>query len=202
AGEQLIEQHAQGIDVAACVHAQSAHLGLFGRHVFEGADDGAELRKHRPLGQALLYRLRHAKIDHLARWFAVVKRYQDVRGLDVAVDDSFLVGVLDRLANRDEQLQALARRQVVVVAVFRNGDAVDQLHGEVGPAGRRGAGIEYARDMLVIHQRQRLTLRLETGNDLGGVHPRLDDLEGDAAAHRLLLLGHVNKAKAAFADSL
>ena len=33
---------------------------------------------------------------------------QHVGRLDVAVDDAFLVGVLDRLADRDEQLQPLA----------------------------------------------------------------------------------------------
>ena len=32
------------------------------------------------------------------------------------------------------------------------------------------------------------------------VHAELDDLERHAAAHRLLLLGHVNDAAAAFAD--
>ena len=34
------------------------------------------------------------------------------------------------------------------------------------------------------------------------VHAELDDLERHAAAHRLLLLGHVNHAAAAFADLL
>jgi len=34
------------------------------------------------------------------------------------VDDPLLVGVLDRSADRDEELQALAWRQVVVVAVL------------------------------------------------------------------------------------
>ena len=54
----------------------------------------------------------------------------------------------------------------------------------------------------MVHQGQRLPLRLEAGDDLGGVHARLDDLEGDHAADRLLLLGHVDHAEAAFADLL
>jgi hypothetical protein len=33
-----------------------------------------------------------------------------------------------------------------------------------------------------------------------GVHAQLDDLERDAAAHRFLLLGHIDHAAAAFAD--
>ena len=56
--------------------------------------------------------------------------------------------------------------------------------------------------LRVIHQRQRLPLRLEAGDDLGRIHARLDDLEGDGSPDRLLLLGHVNHAEAAFADLL
>ena len=54
----------------------------------------------------------------------------------------------------------------------------------------------------MIHHRQRLPLRFEPGDDLPGVHAQLDDLERDAAAHRLLLLGHVDHPTAAFADLL
>ena len=39
---------------------------------------------------------------------AVVSVDQDVRRLEVAVDDPLLMGVLHRLADRDEQLQPLA----------------------------------------------------------------------------------------------
>ncbi len=54
----------------------------------------------------------------------------------------------------------------------------------------------------MVHQRQRLPLGFEAGDDLLGVHAQLDDLERHAAAHRFLLLGHVNHAAAAFADLL
>ena len=54
----------------------------------------------------------------------------------------------------------------------------------------------------MVHQRQRLPLGFEAGDDLLGVHAQLDDLERDAAAHRFLLLGHVDDAAAAFADLL
>ena len=57
-------------------------------------------------------------------------------------------------------------------------------------------------DVRMVHERQRLPLRLEACDDLPCVHAELDDLERDAAAHRLLLLGHVHHAAAAFADLL
>ena len=53
----------------------------------------------------------HAEVDHLGHRLAVVQRHQHVGGLDVAVDDPLLVGVLDRLADRDEQLEPLPRRE-------------------------------------------------------------------------------------------
>src|SRR4029450_12340871 len=49
--------------------------------------------------------------DHLGDGIVVVQRHQHVGGLEVAVDDPFLMGVLHRLAHAQEQLQALARRR-------------------------------------------------------------------------------------------
>ena len=69
---------------------------------------GAELGEQRPLGQPLVDGLGDAEVDHLGHRLAVVEGDQDVGRLDVAVDDPLLVGVLDRLADRDEQLQPLA----------------------------------------------------------------------------------------------
>ena len=54
----------------------------------------------------------------------------------------------------------------------------------------------------MVHQGQRLPLGLEAGDDLPGVHARLDDLEGHLAADRLLLLGHEHQPEAALADLL
>ena len=202
AREQLVQEHAQRVDVAAGVDAQGAHLRLLRAHVFQRADQGAVLREQRPLGQLLLGRLGHAEVDHLGHRLAVVERDHDVGRLDVAVDDPLLVGVLDRLADRHEQLQPLPRRQVVVVAVLGDRHAVDQLHDEVGPAPRGGPGVEDAGDVDMIHHCQGLPLGLEAGDDLPAVHPRLDDLERDPAPYRLGLLGHVDRAHAALADPL
>src|SRR5262245_44361533 len=59
---------------------------------------------------------------------------QDVRRLEVAVDDPLLMRMLNRVADRDEQLQPLAGGESVLVAVGGDGDAVDQFHDEIGPA--------------------------------------------------------------------
>jgi hypothetical protein len=54
----------------------------------------------------------------------------------------------------------------------------------------------------VVHEGQRLPLRLEPGEDLGRVHAGLDDLEGDGAANRFRLLGHEDDAHAPLANPL
>ena len=82
------------------------------------------------------------------------------------MDDALLVGVLDRLADGDEQLQPLPGREAVLVAVLGDRHALDQLHDEVRPAGAGGAGVEHPGDVGVVHQRQRLPLGLEAGDHL------------------------------------
>ena len=93
--------------------SSAAHLGLLGAHVQRRADHLRELRVERLLGQLLADRLGHAEVDHLRHRPAVVQRDQHVGRLEVAVDDPLLMGVLHRLADRDEQLQPLARREAV-----------------------------------------------------------------------------------------
>src|SRR5262249_27460755 len=81
-------------------------------------------------------------------------------------------------------------------------NALDELHHEIGPARFSRATVENTGDVGMIHHRQRLPLGLKSGNDLPGIHPELDDLQRDHAAHGLFLLGHEDHAEAAFADLL
>jgi len=64
------------------------------------------------------------------------------------------------------------------------------------------SGVENLRDVRMIHQRERLPLRLEARDDLPAVHAQFDDFEGDAAFDRLALLGHPDFAETTFADFL
>ena len=54
----------------------------------------------------------------------------------------------------------------------------------------------------MVHERQRLTLGLETCHDLSRVHPDLDDLERHTATDGPFLLGEVNHPHPAVAKSL
>ena len=133
---------------------------------------------------------------------AVDERDQDVGGLEVPVDDPLLVRVLHRPADQDEQVEPSSGMERLAVAVVGDRDALDQLHDEVGAARVGGAGVEDLGDVGVVHQRQGLAFGLEAGDDLAGVHARLDDLQRHPAADRVRLLGHEDDAHAPLADRL
>ena len=90
----------------------------------------------------------------------------------------------------------------VLVAIFGERNAFDQLHHEERPALLGRAGVENLGDIGVIHQRQRLPLGLEPRQDGPGIHARLDQLERNLPLDRLGLLGQVDAAHAPFADLL
>ena len=93
-------------------------LRLLGAHVERRADHLTVAGRYRCGRQLLVDRLGNPEVDDLGDRHAIVQRHQNVGRLDVAVDDALLMGVLDRVADRDEQLQPLAGCQVVVVAVL------------------------------------------------------------------------------------
>ena len=53
----------------------------------------------------------------------------------------------------------------------------------------------------MVHQSQRLPLRLKPCDDRTRVHAELDDFERHPAAHRLFLLGHIDRTAPALPDS-
>ena len=64
------------------------------------------------------------------------------------------------------KLEPLVGGELVLVAVLGDPDAAHQFHDEVGPARVGRAGVEHLGDVRMIHQRQRLPLGLEAGDDL------------------------------------
>ena len=61
---------------------------------------------------------------------------QDVLGLDVAMDDAFVVGVLQRVADLRHDRQRLGRRQAARLDELPQVGAVDVLHHEVVKSAR------------------------------------------------------------------
>jgi hypothetical protein len=201
-GQQLVQEHAQRVDVAPRVDVELIDLGLLGRHVLQRADDGSESGDERLLGQRLTGRLGHAEVDHLWHGFAIVESDEHVGGFEIAMNDPLLVRVLNGVADGDEEFEPLPRRQSAFIAILGNWHPLDEVHDEVRPARGGGSGIQHAGDVGVIHQRQGLAFGLEAGDDLPGVHTGFDQLHRDQTLDRFALLGEVDRAHAALADEL
>ena len=116
------------------------------------------------------------------------------------MNDGFLMRMLHSLAGLDKELQPLADLELVLIAVLGNRQPGHVFHYEVRLALRCGAGIEHLGDRGVVHDRNRLTLRLEAPHDRLVVHARPDQLQGYRSAHRFGLLGEPHLSHAALAE--
>ena len=88
AGQQLVEQRPQAVDVAGRPQLLGLAGGLLGRHVAGRAEDGPGAR----LGRNRRSVLGQAEVGDVR---LVVRLEQDVGGLEVAVQDAVAVGVVD-----------------------------------------------------------------------------------------------------------
>ncbi|HTX35484.1 MAG TPA: hypothetical protein VME43_10690 [Bryobacteraceae bacterium] len=89
---------------------------------------------------------------------AVDLLHQHVGGLEIAVDDALLMGVPHGFADGQEELQALAGVEAMIVAIFRDGNAVHVLHDEERTALPGDVGVEDAGNVGMVHHRQGLPL--------------------------------------------
>ena len=61
-------------------------------------------------------------------------RHQHIAGLEIAMNDPFLVRVLHGPADGDEKLDAIVDGKQALVAKVGDGNSPDQFHDEVGTA--------------------------------------------------------------------
>ena len=86
---------------------------------------------------------------------------QDVRRLQVAVDDEPLVGVLHRRADVQEELEAALEVEPASGAELGDRRAVDVLHDQVRIANLVDAGVEDLRDVRMRERCQHAALGAE-----------------------------------------
>jgi len=186
ARHQLEEHDAERVDVAAHVDRVGGAAQLLGRRVSERADEPARPRDRRG-GGAGVDALGQPEVEdaRLARRIDA-----DVPGLQVAVDDAVLVGVVHRAADLDEEGDGVAggpARDAPRLRELVERDPLDELHGEEEAPVARAALVEQRDDVHVAELEDGLDLAVETG-DLRFVRERAveEDLERDLAPRREL----------------
>ena len=152
AGEHAIEDHAQAVDVAPAIRVVRQTLGLLGRHVGRGAQDLTVDRQRAAVGGVTC----QAEVGELGLAPFV---NEDVRRLDVAVDDPQGVGVFECPGNLPHQLGGFGGldRAGAELAAGLEGLATDQL------------GIDVAQSVVFVRLVERDDVRV---TKLGG-DPRI-----------------------------
>ncbi len=150
--EELVEHDAEGVDVRG--RRDRAAGELLGRRV-----RGGEVECVRRLAvSGGLEDLRDAEVEEL---HAPVAGDEDVRGLQVAVDDEVRVRERDRVADLAEQLEPPLERRLVRITERAHVLALDVLHRHVRPAVGRDAAVGEPRDAGMLEARKDLALGLE-----------------------------------------
>ena len=198
AQQQVVERRAERVDIRALVRGRAAQLlrrheaGRAVDHAGAGLDrvgvvgPRRDQRDRADLGLGLAHHLREAPVDHdgLAELAD-----EDVRRLDVAVDDAALVRVRDRVRRRDDvgdQAEPLGERGGLP------DDGLERLpldlahHVERRMAGP-GAGVVDRHDRRMLEARGDPDLALEAGERVGVDRERLLERD-DATEHGILRL--------------
>ena len=124
---------------------------------------------------------------------------QDVLGLDVAVDDAVLVGVVERARGLGGDPERVVHRELALAAEpVAEALALDERHGEPEAAGGL-AGVVDGQDVRVLEPGGEVDLALEAlGAERGGELGE-QDLEGDRAVVAEVV-GQVDDGHAAAAE--
>src|SRR5206468_684934 len=95
-------------------------------------------------------------------------------------------------AHLAEELEPLPEAESVLPAMAIERQSIDVLHGDVRHPFARRPGIEDLGDVLVVHEREGLALLLEPRDEDCGVELGPDQLEGDLAMKRRILLCEID----------
>ena len=192
-GQHLIQHDAKGPDVRAFIHGLGARL--LRRHVrrcshnlpYDRGTHWYRWRLIRVAGHGCRFgHFCQAEIQHL---HSAVGLDLDVGGLQVAMDNAFLMRGLERVADLPADRQRFLQRDCAFFDPVSQRWAFDQFHHQVV-----GAYIVHLADFGVIQRRNSVHLTLEAIAEAFG-----RDLDGDFAAHARIAstvdLAHATRAE-------
>jgi hypothetical protein len=182
-GQQLEEDHPQGVHVRPPVDRGGVGGHLLRAHVVGRAQELACPGQAGPGQQVGVGGSGHAEVKHL-RLSGLL--HEDIGGLEVAMDDALIVGVLHRVAHPRHQAHAGGQVEAVAVGVLVQGQAADELHREERLTVVGEAGLVDLRNAGVVQPGQDLRLVGEALEEGGGGEAGAYDLEGDRAARAIL----------------
>ena len=125
AGQQFVEQDAQGVDITGGSDRLASNL------LWAGVIRCHRTQPHRFDCLKGRFRIEHLSNTKVQQFGDAFDGNEDVAGLEVAVDDVMLVRVLDGGANGTKEFQPLDDRELVGVAVRVDRKALDVIHDEV-----------------------------------------------------------------------
>ncbi len=134
-GQELVQNRSQAVDIGTPVDDRRSRLGLLGGHVTGRAEHRTRMRvalRVQLLGQAEVGDLGDAILNRRLR----SSSQQDIRRLEVAVDDSPLVGIVHGFGQNLDDRSGTPSRQWSAMEAVRQALAVDILQGDEGPSGR------------------------------------------------------------------
>src|SRR5271157_1395506 len=139
---ELIKYAAEGINIRSC--RDRLATGLFGTGIFRSKDSsGRVLRTYRDfaqdLGNSEIQELRDALLG-----------YQNVVGLQIAVNNQFLMGKMQGVAKRQKQSQTVSEGKMMPLAIAIERQTVDIFHDEIGQSILGYVRIENASNIWVL----------------------------------------------------
>ena len=194
AGEQFVEDDAERINVRAMIDGGRFFKLLRGHVVWraERRAGGGE----RDVGFVVAHDFRDTEVGDL---HAPLRVEQDVLGLDVAVENAFLVGELERLTNLRHDGQRLGGREASSLHGLAQVHTVHVFHQQIVEAARLPK-VEDADDVRMVQPRERAALAIETLGEVRVVRERVrQQLERDEAVE-VRLAGLEHEAHAAAPD--
>ena len=169
ADQELEQQHSQRIDVGARVRIGAIRRrrggDRLGTQIGRCSDDHAEDRRRR-IGRLAIEHFGDSEVDDLRHRATLLGRDQDVRRLDVAMQNPLLVGVVDAATDGDEEIEPRVDRQPLAIAVVGDRLARHVLHGEERLTVLGVSGLVDLGDARMTHPGERLALGLEAVGEL------------------------------------
>ena len=107
--------------------------------------------------------LGNAKVNDLHNGTVSVTRYQDVAGLQIAMNDALLVRVLHAGTHINEEAHAVTRTHATFVTEGRDSEPINERHDKPWSAIFGGASVKHRGNMRVIHERQGVAFVLKSG---------------------------------------